>query len=138
MLAITIKAGKISKQDIGAGLKAMQDLVGGYVEPFFTKRSPVAAGDITGYVNEEGLMIGLPIDFGVFHSPDYIVPLAGDAVIVGLDEEGETRGLTEDEAALILKRYRKPLGGVCPVVEGRITNPLTLIPVEGVLTLSGL
>jgi hypothetical protein len=118
-------------------LDALQDVVGGYVEPFFTLPSPTGAGSITGYVNEEGLMMGLPMAFGVVHSKDYIVPLAGDAVIVGLSDDGESRGLTPEEAALLTRAFRRGVT-FCPVIEGEPADPMPLIPVRGMLVLPAL
>lgn len=137
MLALVIKEGKLERRDIPDTLDALQEIVGGWIQEFFTKRSPLSEGAITGYVNEEGLFEQLPINFGVVHGPDYIVPLAGDAVIVGLDTRGGSRGLTTEEADLLTARYVRPTSGVCPVIEGAVTHPLMLVPVQGVLNLSG-
>lgn len=136
MLSIVIERGIARRHDLADGFTALQQIVGGYIEPFFTIPSPEGNGDLTGYVNEEGLMMQLPMDFGVVHSPDYIVPLAGDAVITGLTDEGETRGLTETEVMRIMSAFRRPKMGVCPVVEGQFTG--MLVPVEHVLVLPAL
>lgn len=138
MLAVVVREGKAERQDVPAAFSALQEAVGGYVEPFFTEPSPEGNGAITGYVNEEGLVIGLPIHFGVMHRADYIVPLAGNAIIVGLDEGGETRGLTETEAERVLKSFKAPKSGLCPIIEGRIPEPgeaVRVVPVRTMLVL---
>lgn len=106
MLAVVVRDGKPVREDIDGTLDGLQSIVGGYVQPFFTAASPLGKGELTGYVNEEGLMLGLPVGFGVVHSPTYVMPLAGNAVIVGLGRDGETRGLSEPEAERVLKSFR--------------------------------
>lgn len=138
MLALVIKGGKLERREIAGSLESLQEIVGGYIEPFFTLPSPVGSGELTGYVNEEGLMHQLPISFGVIHAPNYIVPLAGDAVIAGLNEDGETRGLTEAEADLLTKRYGRPRLGLCPVLEGFVPESVMMVAVDGMLNLAAL
>jgi hypothetical protein len=138
MLSVVIREGRAATANIADTFEALQEAVGGYVEPFFTEPSPEGNGAITGYVNEDGLCIGLPVSFGVIHSPEYITPLAGNAVIVGLTDDGETRGLTETEAARVLKCYRTPPMGLCPVVTGPVSGAVRLVPVRGVLHLPAL
>lgn len=137
MRAVTIRSGVMAEEMLTDSLEALQSVVDGYIEPFFTIPSPCGKGSITGYVNEEGLMNQLPIDFGVIHSPNYIVPLAGDAVIVGLDDEtGETRELTLEEANLMMRLWKStPL---CPVIEGEPSDRVMFVPVRGVLRLHAL
>lgn len=133
MLAVVIREGQAAKVEMGETFRDLQEAVGGYVEPFFTEPSPFGNGSLTGYVNEEGLVIGLPISFGVYHSPEYIVPLAGNAVIVGLSDDGDTRGLTDAEAERILKSYGPAPMGLCPIVEGKMPKTLRAVPVRGIL-----
>lgn len=136
MLAVVIREGRPAQVELPESFEALQNAVDGYVEPFFTIPSPEGNGSLTGYVNEEGLVIGLPIDFGVFHAPEYVVPLAGNAVIVGLTDEGETRGLTQGEADRVVGSFKYfPL---CPVIEGSVPKPgepVQMVPVNGMLLL---
>lgn len=134
MLAVVIRDGVAAQEHIGEEFSALQDVVQGYIEPFFTERSPYGNGAITGYVNEGGLMHRLPIAFGIAHSPDYVVPLAGNAVIVGLTDDGESRGLTEQEAEKVLASYRPAPLGLCPIIEGDRDNCAGFVPVRGILS----
>lgn len=137
MRAVTIRAGHVAQETLTNSLGALQEVVDGWVEPFFTIPSPTGKGSITGYINDEGFLAGLPVDFGVIHSRDYIVPLAGNAVIVGLDDEtGETRGLTLEEVNVIVRLWKET--PICPVVEGDIDGPVPFVPVRGVLNLHAL
>lgn len=138
MRVVTIRAGELAQENVTDSLAALQTIVDGWVEPFFTLPSPCGSGSITGYVNEEGFVIGLPINFGVVHSPDYIVPLAGNAVIVGLDDEtGESRSLTLEEVNVIMRLWKET--PICPIVEGDSTRtPVPFVPVRGVLRLNAL
>lgn len=137
MRAVTIRAGVLAQETLTNSLGALQEVVDGWVEPFFTIPSPCGKGSITGYVNEEGFIAQLPVDFGVIHSPDYIVPLAGNAVIVGQDDAtGETRSLTLEEVNVITRLWKEtPL---CPVIEGEPTDRVMFVPVRGVLSLYAL
>jgi hypothetical protein len=83
-------------------LETMQASVGGWIEPVFTEPSPVAsraAGGfaITGYVNEEGMLIDMPVCAMLTYG-DHIAPLAGNLLVCGLDTRtGETAALTPEE-----------------------------------------
>lgn len=78
-------------------LEYLQSIVDGLIEPIFTIDSPVAQGEITGYVNEEGLLIPLPISGSIVFRGEY-QPFAGNLIVVGLTRNGESRGLTAEEA----------------------------------------
>lgn len=75
-------------------LKVLQEAVEGYIQPVDFSDT------LTMYCNEEGKLEGFPTnEFGTrmfrraFSTPDYI---AGNIVFTGgVDEEGETMGLTE-------------------------------------------
>lgn len=86
-------------------LAALQAEVNGYICPAFTVPSPVRKGvSITGYVNDEGLLLNMPLAM-VRQHPMGIDPLVGPVIIVGLDEhDGETIGLTDDEITAVLDR----------------------------------
>lgn len=77
--------------DAPAGsLKVLQDAVGGLIQP-----AQVAPG-FELYVNEEGILLDLPINPWVALMTG--LPLRGNAVITGeVDDEGETIGLTDEQ-----------------------------------------
>ena len=64
--------------EIGSGLKAMQDVVGGYIEAVYPYDDPVAL-----VCNEEGKLIGLPLNRKI---EDYDI-IAGTFFICGLSED---------------------------------------------------
>ena len=81
-------------------LDALQRLVGGWIEV-------VPTDALTVYCNEEGKIIPLPPNyratnaFGSELQPGDI--LAGDVVVLGeLDDEGDTTGLTNEQAEAVL------------------------------------
>ncbi len=64
--------------EIGSGLKAMQDVVGGYIEAVYPYDDPVAL-----VCNEEGKLTGLPLNRKL---EDYDI-IAGTFFICGLSED---------------------------------------------------
>jgi hypothetical protein len=95
-------------------LDAMQETVGGYIEPAFTVPSPQRRGYcLTGYVNDSGLIDGLPLTCFLDGASN---PLAGPLLICGLRyEDGETAPLTIEELDWIDERTRLVM------MAGRIT-----------------
>lgn len=80
---------------IEAGLDSLQAEVGGRIEVV-----GLAKG-VDAYVNEEGLLENLPFNC---HLPSEFgggrtVPVVGNIVIASHDDEGETTGLTDKQAA---------------------------------------
>jgi len=98
---------------IPLGLKSLQKEVGGYIEAAFTVPS-IDGGSrfVTGYVNEEGLLIGLPMCLITADGGSY----SGPCIIVGLDySTGETIPLSATELAWVAGNCEKimtltPLG----------------------------
>lgn len=129
MQAIVIVDGALQRTDLEPSLHALQEIVDGYIEPVFTL--PSKDGSITAYVNEEGLLLGKPFTFGLALDIDYVIPVAGNAVIVGVTEEGDTRGLTDEECVAVASLYR-PGNATCAVKEGTQV-PIALVPVAGML-----
>jgi hypothetical protein len=86
-------------------LAAMQETVGGYIAPAFTVPSPTRPGfAVTGYVNDEGILMDLPITLVHTESDD---PLCGPVLVCGLDETtGDTAPLDAEELAWITSRLR--------------------------------
>lgn len=77
--------------DAPAGsLKVLQDAVGGLIQP------AVFVPGYELYVNEEGIILDLPINPWLALMTGF--PLRGDGVITGdVDDEGETLGLTDEQ-----------------------------------------
>ena len=103
--AVTIET---VKSDVAPTLAEMQKIVGGMITPLFTRNSPYRKNHaITGYVNDEGLLIGLP--HGIIFRPadatfDELQLIAGNLVICGLNEKtGDSTELDELEIAFMMK-----------------------------------
>lgn len=96
-------------------LGAMQSTVGGYIEPAFTVASPTRKGyAVTGYVNDSGLIDGLPITALIaYEDSNGAHPLSGPLLVCGLDTtNGETVPLTLDEIEWVQRRtYLYAAGG---------------------------
>jgi len=77
------------------GLHDMQEAVGGYIE----RACSFDGSDM--WVNEEGLMRGLPANMKAaivrasFVGQTMTVPLVGDALILGFTEDGEKADVTD-------------------------------------------
>lgn len=107
----TIKNRKVEIFDGVPTLTEMQEVVGGYIETALRVPSPDRRGfTVDVYCNEEGLCLGLPLNFVRATDGSY---LAGDFVIVGCDEStGETVGLTTEEIGSVfdyLKELTEPI-----------------------------
>ena len=96
----TIKNRKVEIFDGVPTLSEMQAVVGGYIESALRVPSPQRKGiTVDVYCNEEGLLMGLPIQFVRGTDGSY---LAGDFVIVGVNEDtGETVGLSTEEIGCV-------------------------------------
>lgn len=88
--------GTVEKTQITYDLKTMQGIVGGLIEP-------VSLPDATIYVNEEGLLLGLPFNERLL---EIVAPrslyLVGDAVILG---KPDSFGYDTDVPNHIIKHY---------------------------------
>lgn len=97
--AFRITSSAAEPADISLGLKSLQKEVGGYIEAAFTVPS-IDGGSrfVTGYVNEEGLLLGLPMCLITADGGTY----SGSCIIVGLDyNTGETVPLSATELAWV-------------------------------------
>ena len=112
-------------------LDKLQEHVGGYSEPVFTVPSPFRNQEVTGYVNEEGLLIGLPIKFAVSDSYGQR-PFAGSLVIVGLTRMGEGDVLTDEEIDHYLARIQTGLVGMWTSPEGDSLMTEGVVFAEGI------
>jgi len=111
IVTIRDKAGvgpHFEREEIGSvELNILQARVDGLIEAMFTIPSPsgVRNHSITGYVNEEGLLIGLPV-WGAVDDEHGVRPFAGDMVVCGLNERtGDSRLLTSDEVDWLEARW---------------------------------
>lgn len=94
-------------------LADLQKVVGGRVEPAFTLPSPDSKSrELTGYVNEEGLCIGLPLLLHLRRdNPEYpLSPVAGSMIITALDMDGETQLLTDSEMKFLSGQFSRLSG----------------------------
>ena len=101
MQALTIRTSgfSISELDQQDVLRSLQTEVGGFIEPVAFPLDGISA-----YVNEEGKLrrgfskneLATAMVRGYLMEGDYI---AGPMVLVGLDEDGETTGLTDEQVA---------------------------------------
>lgn len=81
---------------IGNNLDAMQGVVGGYIELV-----PVNGLDL--WVNEEGLLIGLPFNRMIGGTP-----MVGTILVASSNEEGDTIGLTDAQVASAMALLSAP------------------------------
>jgi hypothetical protein len=89
---------------VDSELRALQEAVGGWIQ------AVDVVGDMSIYLNEEGKMIGLPINpvatsyFDETWGAGRDV-INGDVVFTGLpDSEGDTTGLTPEQLANVMNR----------------------------------
>ena len=84
MKVVMVEAGKVPyEKEIGDGLKALQDAVGGYIQAVYPYEDPVAL-----VCNEEGKIEGLPLNRALRTEDGEIYDIiAGNFFICGLGEE---------------------------------------------------
>lgn len=105
MQALRIHAGDATPITLPAGgdhLAALQAEVGGWITSAFTCRRPGSDTELTGYVDDEGLMKQIPVNVILRHANGYTQPTVGPLVVLGLDPAtGESVGLTDDDIAYV-------------------------------------
>jgi hypothetical protein len=84
--------------EIEPTLAAMQAEVGGYIELV-----PMGRTGLDLCVNEEGKMIGLPVNFPIFGGQDLV---CGDALLVRHDSLGEAVSVTKKDIDDIVGGWR--------------------------------
>lgn len=101
-VVLTYKAGTPST----AGIGYIQDAVGGTFDVAFTVPSPRGGSyEITGYVNDEGLLIPLPVRIAIKYPNGYVNLMAGNMLIQGLDSDtGESIPLAEEDISYLMAR----------------------------------
>ena len=84
MNVLMVEPGKVPyEKDIGDGLKAMQDAVGGYIQAVYPYEDPVAL-----VCNEEGKIEGLPLNRALKTEEGEIYDIiSGNFFICGIGEE---------------------------------------------------
>lgn len=69
-------------REIEGGLKSLQSVVGGYIQPIYPFDDPVAI-----ICNEEGKLNGLPANRALYHNGEIYDILVGTIIIAGLTED---------------------------------------------------
>lgn len=120
MNVLLIEPGKAPREaEIGSGLKAMQEVVGGYIEAVYPYDDPVAL-----VCNEEGKLDGLPLNRKL---EDYDI-IAGTFFICGLNEENFA-SLPLD----LMEKYKEKFAR--PELFVRLGGRIVAVPVEPVKVL---
>lgn len=78
----------------GSSLEPLQKLVGGYITTVYHESLDEVG--ITAWANDEGLLIGQAPNLAVYGQP-----VVGPVVFTGHDDEGETVGLTDEQAETV-------------------------------------
>lgn len=113
----TLEIGSLIEQHDGVPtLEVLQEAVGGLIAPvdLFGDEN----GYVSAYVNDEGILIGLPLNV-VAVGNDATIPLYGDMIFARVNREGETEGLTEEDFDKICDSF-----GVGITSEGDLINIL--------------
>lgn len=101
---VLLEPGKVAREaEIDASLEGMQFVVGGLIQPGYYFEEPVCC-----VVNEEGKMIGLDLNRGVYDDKKQLIDIiAGTAFIC--DCSGENFGsLTEEQIKKYSKQFKYP------------------------------
>ena len=103
MLVLVIEPNKTPyMKKIKDSYKDTKEIVGGYIEAIRLRE------DIVMWLNEEGKLIPLEPNIAMVHDEELVDIVMGNVVIAGVNEEGDTIGLTDE----MLSYISKILGGV--------------------------
>lgn len=103
-------------REIEGGLKSLQSVVGGYIQPIYPFDDPVAI-----ICNEEGKLNGLPANRALYHNGEIYDILVGTIIIVGLTEDN-FGSLSDDLIEKYMDRF------YCGEDFARINGQLIAIP----------
>lgn len=90
--------------DFEHSLENMQNVVGGNLEALDLSYDEQTGRRITLWLNEEGKLIGLPVNFALLHQGQLIDIVMGDCIITAVDEDGRTVSLSESEIQFIKQK----------------------------------
>lgn len=101
---VLLEPSKVAKEtEIDASLEGMQSIVGGLIEPGYYFEEPVCI-----IVNEEGKMLGLALNRGVYDDKKELVDIiAGTAFICGCSGEN-FESLSDEQIKKYLKQFKYP------------------------------
>lgn len=88
---------------IDGSLDGLQALVGGFIELVTIEPGVVAV------MNEDGSMLGLPVNRVVARTDGRCFDLVGDVVVVGVDDDGATASLSADDAQAYAALYGRAM-----------------------------
>jgi len=115
MNVLIIEPGEVPREaEIGSGLKAMQDIVGGLIEAVYPYDDPVAL-----VCNEEGKLLGLPLNRKI---EDFDI-IAGTFFICGLGEDNFASLPTG-----LMEKYKEKFAQ--PEIFMRLGKHIIAVPVE--------
>ena len=130
MNVLMVEPGKVPyEKDIGDGLKAMQDAVGGYIQAVYPYEDPVAL-----VCNEEGKIEGLPLNRALKTEEGEIYDIiSGNFFICGIGEENFC-SLSPELAEKFKEEFKHPESfmRLC----GKVVAVKEPIPGEGTLSKS--
>jgi hypothetical protein len=112
LTVITKKVGKqLVFEKMEHTLENMQAKVGGYLEAVSLPM------DITMWVNDSGLIDGLPLNLIIFVEGEEVHHICGDVIFTSVDDEGETISLNKEQMTWIVNKTK--VVGVTRDKEGR-------------------
>ena len=106
MKAIIMKPGKYGEaKDIDPTYNNLCNLVGGYIEMTY----PFMEANLAVISNEESKLLDLSPNRAARWEDGTIADIyCGPMVVVGLDDDGEFRSLTDEEENLIMEKWGRP------------------------------
>lgn len=106
MKVIVLSNSKFEEKEIESGLKALQEIVEGYIEiPYLSDK--LAENRIDVIINEEGKLIdGMQPEIAIIHKGEIQDIIFGNCIFASSNDDGETIGLSDSQVNLIYKELK--------------------------------
>lgn len=91
-------------ENFDQSLESIQEIVGGYVQTLVLRSKD--GREVTIWFNEEGKLMGLPINFPIVQEGKVIELIVGNVLVTSINDSGETVGLNDEELDFVKESFK--------------------------------